>query len=963
MYKLLEYIKKTPGKQQWCVYSEDGKNMGCYPTKSQAEERLAQIEMFKHMDEASGQGQGQGVGGPKQGDGGTDICECPACGVQAIHKKGVPCQEISCPECGTKMIGRVKENIMKKKFYRFLLNQFGVDVKEQINTDAGIEKVLKALLVERYGLEMSDADMLVNAGFDKEAVMSVMDNIDLAEKLKEDYLELINVWKTDIEVQAKTDLEFLMKESYVPFVLVEAENKDGTVWKVKVIEKGKSYNKTVYTDKALEDIVRIINEGQKEGAPVQCNAFKLEKILNHLPDKARKFTKGFVENIVGWFKNAKKVGKDLIAELHLDEGADKIRSLLLSAHKKGIKKPFGLSIDGHGEVEEGHDGKEPVLNVIGIDGLKSIDCVTFPSAGGAFLSLVESVFLEEKAMFKLLLEMIGRVYPELIEGVNLEEADLEIAKKVLAEAKEKDERMGFDLTEENIAEAIKKVSEVEVKIREEKKEAEGRKTAEPAEKGKSTGDRNKDPEDGKEVQEGSDAVAEARKVLEEAKKIQGETEKERCKMLLDRVLGESGLPRQFSDMIRDEFSGRVFEEKKLRGRIDSLEKAVKGFQEINGEEGDGPTVTVEETERSKKLDELQLNMDVLCGVKDEDGKLVEGRDRWRGSIKRAYIDITGDENVDGNLSTRRKSRLHESITTGDFPELLANSMTKKLVRQYEVEEPMYRNIASVTSVRDFKTQDRIAVGEFADLFDVVEDDAYQEFAVPSEEKSTYVAITKGGFVSIHRKAIINDDLNKFSKLVSMLGRSAMRTLNKYAFGAFLNVDGGVINAGTIYDGNPLYDEVNHSNTTTDALTFTSLDNALISMWNHKDIDGQLEYGIEPKYLWVPRELKSTAKRIIGTEKLPGGNDNDMNPVYEAVEVKVAPYLFGDANNWYLNADPNRWDGLELGFYAGREQPTLITAQNEAVDQMFSHDRLRYKVRHEYGIGTLDYRPFFAGIVA
>lgn len=33
----------------YCIYSKSGKHLGCYPTRKQAEKRLAQIEMFKHM--------------------------------------------------------------------------------------------------------------------------------------------------------------------------------------------------------------------------------------------------------------------------------------------------------------------------------------------------------------------------------------------------------------------------------------------------------------------------------------------------------------------------------------------------------------------------------------------------------------------------------------------------------------------------------------------------------------------------------------------------------------------------------------------------------------------------------------------------------------------------------------------------------------------------------------------------
>ena len=41
-------LRKSGG--QWCVYSEDGsRSFGCYPTKGEAEDRLRQVEAFKHM--------------------------------------------------------------------------------------------------------------------------------------------------------------------------------------------------------------------------------------------------------------------------------------------------------------------------------------------------------------------------------------------------------------------------------------------------------------------------------------------------------------------------------------------------------------------------------------------------------------------------------------------------------------------------------------------------------------------------------------------------------------------------------------------------------------------------------------------------------------------------------------------------------------------------------------------------
>jgi len=44
-------IRKTPDKEEWCVYSKKGKNLGCYPSLSQAKKRLQQVEYFKHQGE------------------------------------------------------------------------------------------------------------------------------------------------------------------------------------------------------------------------------------------------------------------------------------------------------------------------------------------------------------------------------------------------------------------------------------------------------------------------------------------------------------------------------------------------------------------------------------------------------------------------------------------------------------------------------------------------------------------------------------------------------------------------------------------------------------------------------------------------------------------------------------------------------------------------------------------------
>lgn len=47
-------IRKIPDKQEWCVYSHKGKNMGCYDSQAGAKKRLQQVEYFKHGGKVAG---------------------------------------------------------------------------------------------------------------------------------------------------------------------------------------------------------------------------------------------------------------------------------------------------------------------------------------------------------------------------------------------------------------------------------------------------------------------------------------------------------------------------------------------------------------------------------------------------------------------------------------------------------------------------------------------------------------------------------------------------------------------------------------------------------------------------------------------------------------------------------------------------------------------------------------------
>lgn len=127
---------------QWCVVhghpqkpgsktdKPEGTVIKCFSTKKQADAMHRAI-MANEGDKMNKneRGKGQGVGGDKQGDGGTDTCTCPSCGATAKHDRGTPCMDMSCPKCGTKMIGSpsVNENKNLKHLMSSLIHKDQID--------------------------------------------------------------------------------------------------------------------------------------------------------------------------------------------------------------------------------------------------------------------------------------------------------------------------------------------------------------------------------------------------------------------------------------------------------------------------------------------------------------------------------------------------------------------------------------------------------------------------------------------------------------------------------------------------------------------------------------------------------------------------------------------------------------------------------------------------------------------
>lgn len=317
----------------------------------------------------------------------------------------------------------------------------------------------------------------------------------------------------------------------------------------------------------------------------------------------------------------------------------------------------------------------------------------------------------------------------------------------------------------------------------------------------------------------------------------------------------------------------------------------------------------------------------------------------------------------GHTPTINRLRIQRSEgayhSTGSFSNLLLDAANKTLLAGYD-EAPYTWSMwaRQAPSVGDFKNINRIRFSESPDLEMVPENQPYPEGAM-TDSKETYNVEKFGKLFSVTWETVVNDDLDAISRVPAMHGNAARRVQNKKVY--------------EVLTSNPLMgDGVNlfgahTSGTNTSggagAPAVGTLNTAFLAMMTQKGLTAGVVLNIQPRYLIVPVAYSATAMQLVGSIADPSvggnaaGNSNTLN-IYgpngsRPLQVIAEPQLdASSASVWYLAADANQIDTVELSFLQGEESPVL---ENE---WDFDKDVYRYKIRQTFGVKAIDWRGLF-----
>ena len=333
---------------------------------------------------------------------------------------------------------------------------------------------------------------------------------------------------------------------------------------------------------------------------------------------------------------------------------------------------------------------------------------------------------------------------------------------------------------------------------------------------------------------------------------------------------------------------------------------------------------------------------------------------------------------------RDERALEEADSKADFATFLFGPVRQSLWHGYSRAQAQYQRYTRQEAAPDFRERRLRGVNGLLGIGYVGDHGHYEDLARTERPPATLSVDTYGGQYSITRQAIINDDSGELlNRNPSDMG---------YAAGVFIlqAVIATIETPGLAPDGQAFYaTSPTRGNQVTDALSENALADAIAFMEDQQD-DDHNQIVVTPSILVVKNaRMQLIAQRIlnstqtgtnvnwtgvsgtgVGSDAFDKGTQNPLAGVLPADGVIRDPW-FSDSNDWYLFADPQDVPAFAVGFLNGQSEPQVMLkdpmvrlALGAGTDPYsWELDSVDFKVRADFGVGVVDPRAAYRGIVS
>lgn len=753
-------------------------------------------------------------------------------------------------------------------------------------------------LVDDIGAAVTEGEMDINVG----------------ESLRDNLRKLAtSLGKLDYETMIDEDASQAIFES-VHVEGPEGQKPDGMTWDVTIIAEGVSENGLYHDGDNFAELCKMV-----EGTKIYSNHVKRSE-EKFLPERS-------IKEAVGWLEDCRVEGakpdRKIKGKAKLVPSAQTIGTDLLHAFREGKTDYLGLSIQAKskGNFRPMNIKGKPALGVPGYSKHYSTDIVNGASAGGSFDQpiICESISQRRQEQMKKLEELTKEELQDL--RPDLFEVEEKPADPVIAESVTEDPKPEAPIADAAMREVINMRAESAI-------------------------DASKLPETTKNhIREGiigNDSIGTVKAALakvKEAIKLFGDYDEARNEKERDNDLP---IVEALTSPIQK--LSEAWLEYLNPGQDHLKHNPRELFKRTTGDD----SMSLRSTPQAKRhFAEAQgyLSEIHLANIREGKSELV------RGFMPEMEYWTLGD--------------LIAEVTRANWSDYFGDIIHQAMLEWSKVEPAATykRDIDLITTkkrLEDFEDSDNYILTGLDALDIVAEDAAYTAFGGGDAIESTsFVPVKRGNTFAITREMLLGDKIGMIRQIPKRIAQVAWFTLWNFIF------------TTSLFDNpNMSYDAValiagGHANDFGAVFSKAELLNAINGMRAQSLPGAAATYAmrLKPVYILAARKNIELMDELISSGNKVNATEDSTLPNFIG-RYGLKDYIVNDAlatasDRWLVCADPAIHEIFILGFVQGNEDPEIITQDAETTGDVFTNDRMTWKVRHEYG-GAVGRHEFWAG---
>ncbi len=275
-------------------------------------------------------------------------------------------------------------------------------------------------------------------------------------------------------------------------------------------------------------------------------------------------------------------------------------------------------------------------------------------------------------------------------------------------------------------------------------------------------------------------------------------------------------------------------------------------------------------------------------------------------------------------------------STGDYPELLADTANKAVLTHYAKGRRSWRAWAKRGTVKNFETADRMRVEDAALPETLLPGQQINFSHLPESPRETFALATYARGLKFTRRALLNDDAEGLRGLFEILAQGCYRLEDSLAY-AVLTANANMA------DGNALF-SASHNNLATGQLTVSNIGAAATLIAQRTNTAGDV-LDHQAARLIVPSTLAPVAAAVLDSlSRAPRGDTEAILTLTSTAHLDA-----NSSSEWYLSTDPAVMAPVEVSFLEGNEHPTIADKTE------FESDSVMFKCRHDVKATAIDYR--------